>query len=454
MLAPNLKSLRRYSWANSWYAHAGRKRQGDSQLNNTKRFEMGLLGLLLAFFSVRLSIICLAPWLGSTDLHSWVKVATILYEGENPYNVTALLNWPPFWLQILFVAGKACLLTSVDFVVVVKLILVVAEAMVLVSLYVVLKDYLSVRQAPLLLLYGICLNPICVLQTCQHANFDVFVGLWTLLFVFMFLRYIETGEAQYWLMAALFAGLGIWTKTVPLFLIPFLFYQVRCISVPLRLVGGFLVFAPAMIAMSVIYVLGPAQVTEHVLQYRSSEGWFGISGILNLLGLQRFNPFYSLFFSFLYAGVLIASATYMSRCGSLSREKALGLVLMLALAIPGLGPGYAPQYIYWFLPLFILYFGIGGHQDRTAIIAFCAVAVPTYLVEYALFVPQGAFLHYLTDRLPDSFYFNLSLQGPQTLVRLPLFLAYLMLLGYLGWMGTQLDARSWFRRFRQSGTGV
>ena len=39
----------------------------------------------------------------STDLsHNWLTVASVLHEGGNPYNVTTFLNWPPVWMQLIY----------------------------------------------------------------------------------------------------------------------------------------------------------------------------------------------------------------------------------------------------------------------------------------------------------------------------------------------------------------
>jgi hypothetical protein len=106
------------------------------------------------------------------------------------------------------------------------------------------------------------------------------------------------------------------------------------------------------------------------------------------------------------------------------------LATLLLLAIPALGPGYGPQYAYWYIPAAIVSYPLLDGAWRRALVAFYAVAAVTYVVEYALLRALGRLLVAFFDgsasllRLSD----RLSTPGAVTVLRVPLFVAFLVLL--------------------------
>jgi hypothetical protein len=105
--------------------------------------------------------------------------------------------------------------------------------------------------------------------------------------------------------------------------------------------------------------------------------------------------------------------------------------LGLLAVVPGLGPGYGPQYIYWFLALLpIVFVASTNARVRRAIVLFHAVAVATYITEYAMFKSHGSFLVHLNPT-DDLKYLSggMSSQLAQACIRMPLFLAWVFMLG-------------------------
>lgn len=389
------------------------------------------LGVLLI---VRGIILAIFPHgLGSVDLRSWIEVTNLLLAGENPYTLTDKLNWPPFWMQILYVLGRLTLATSISFELLVKLLLVSVEGAVVVALYLTARRLLGADRPLRTVVVAICANPVALLLSLQHCNFDVFVGLWVLLFFGAVARFSQSGEEKHWLLGTLFLGLAIWTKTVPLCLVPVALFGIRRVSAPARLVGAFLIFAPITIAMSVIYVLTPAGVTEHVLRYRSSPGFFGVSGLLDLLDLHGVTSLTAVLFQVLFLGAIVYAAVRFYRRDTITPSALLGVILLFLMSIPVLGPGYAPQYAYWFLPLLALYYHCATGSARRVLLALHCVMVLTYIVEYALFRTHGQYLRYLIQTDTTQHLSRvLSTNAGQTLVRLPLFGLYIALLAGIG----------------------
>jgi hypothetical protein len=243
-------------------------------------------------------------------------------------------------------------------------------------------------------------------------------------------RFADSADPVDWLCAAACIGLGVFVKTVPLILAPMLAFGVRRLRWTTRVLGAALVVAPAALGVGVIYVLGPAEVSANVLHYRSYAGWFGITGLLDLAGVPGANRLYARVFEVAFVIALAALAAAASRKPRASFEDLVLIPLALLAAVPGLGPGYSPQYIYWFLALVPIAFGMSQSiWMRRSIAVFLGIAACTYIVEYAMFQSHGAFW---TTLHPTPAVFETSARwstmAGQTWIRLPLFAAWAAML--------------------------
>ncbi len=380
--------------------------------------------LLVALVTVRLLFLALMPAVHSRDLDSWIRVARLLDAGINPYRETEVLNWPPFWMQCIFAAARIAARTGWSVLHVLQGFLMVGEGLCVVTAYVVLRRCYGIAHPFRILLFGLVLNPVSVFLSCQHGNFDVFVGWWVLLTVGALVAHRQRGEPQYWLAAAFFLGMGVLTKTVPLILTPLLLLCARGQRPVTIALGLLLLLAPVAIGMSVIYTLAPAGVQANVLGYRSMGGWYGISGVLYMLGLRPWNLALQGVMPFLFgAAMVVFFFRFRKPCPG--PVQILRLALLTLVAVPTFGPGYSPPYVLWFLPLAVTYYAVAASGERRLWLGLYAVAVLTYCVEYALFESHGAFLRQL-DPSPRvaAWSGEWGSRGGQTLLRLPLFGMY------------------------------
>jgi hypothetical protein len=393
---------------------------------------------LIAAWLVRIFFMLIVPpEARSVDADSWERIGKILVAGGNPYKETTLLNWPPLWLQAIYLMTKTATFFAVPFFRVLQISLVAVESMVLIALFKLIRKVAPEANTCKIVIVGLALNPAAVLLICQHGNFDVLVALWLILFMGSLLRHSRTGSEVHWLAACLFLGLGILTKTVPLVLAPLLAGGFRRMTRPAKLLGLVLLFGPVSLGMSVIYVLAPADVTAKVLAYRSSSGWFGFSGLIHLAQVDIFLGGFNLLFYVLLGATSIGLTVLFWRRQSIGqRETVLGAALLLA-AIPALGPGYGPQYLYWFLPFLAATFAFYPGRWRWVVAGFGLICAATYVIEYAFFPSHGMFLVQMAHSGKLAAYagtFNTwsqtwaSTPEGQTLVRLPLFFCYLVLL--------------------------
>jgi len=390
-----------------------------------------LLVLLGCSWAVRAAVI--ATWPASAhsdDLTSWMTVAAQLRQGANPYVTTTIVKWPPFAIVVVWLIDHVARAISVSFFDVMRVTLIAAESAIVVVLYFLMIRFAPARTVRRTLLVGISLNPIAILFVCQHENIDVFVGLFVALALWALVVSKGADDAVPWLAGCLAVGLGAFAKTIPLVLAPLLVPGFRAASRLGRTLGLALFLGPIVLSLSVVFVLAPHAVVDNVLLYRSIRGYFGITGLLELAHLDGASRVYERVFTVvLVAGVVVLCRAAWRR-GLDARSTVLLAGLLLA-AVPALGPGYAAQYVYWFLPPLLVSYVLFGAGWRRILLACYAVAALDWIVEYALFRALGRFLVAFSPgsgrlvRLSD----RLSMQGAETTVRIPLFVAFLVLLG-------------------------
>lgn len=365
----------------------------------------------------------------SDDLTSWMTVAAQLRHGANPYVTTTIVKWPPFALVLVWTIDHLARAVSISFFEVMRLTLIAAESAVIVVLYLLMTRFASRRAVRRALLVGISFNPIAILFVCQHENIDVFVGLSVVLALWALAAAEDTADPAPWLAACLALGLGAFAKTIPLVLAPLLVPGFRAASRLARTLGLALFLGPILLSLSVVFVLAPHPVVDNVLFYRSISGYFGVTGALQRAHLPGLSHAYERAFTVALVAAVVVLAAAIWKRGLDARRSVLLAGLLLAV-VPALGPGYAPQYAYWFLPPLVASYVMFDDGWRRVLAALLAVAALDWIVEYALFRALGRFLVAFFDgsgsllRLSD----RLSTAGTQTAVRIPLFAAFLVLL--------------------------
>jgi len=365
----------------------------------------------------------------SADLRHWSAVARRLAVGENPYVSTDFLNWPPLWMQLVFGLDRIAKALGISTVLAIQLFLIAVEVGVIVATYDLLFAIgCSRRKRRWILLIGIALNPICILLVCQHGNFDVLVGFLVLLFLSAIIRWKRGGPIENWFLACFWLGLGTTLKVVPIVLAPLLLVGIRRLSHAARFLGAAVVLGPAAYGLSVLYVMNPAEITQKVIGYRSLPWRFGFTRLLRVFHLEHWIGGYSiLFVGALLACMAVIGTNVLRRVTVPDRSLICGALLLLAF-IPFAGPGYGPQYIYWFWPLVLAAFATGTRNVREVTILFSATAAATYVIEYAFRATLGGFLlGHFSSTHPLVRFTTVRLPA----LRLPLFLSYALLVGVI-----------------------
>jgi hypothetical protein len=423
----------------------------------------------------------------SLDVDYWRTALAALDEGRNPYE-TGVLNWAPLWLVVIAAVDWVAGFLGIAFWSALRVYLVLVESAVVVTLYATLLSFgaerLAVRRA---LLVGIALNPVAIILVCQHGNSDVQVGLLVTLAVAALAAHRRSRDAVAWLGACLFLGLGVLAKTVPLVLAALLAPGARRASAAERALGAALFLGPAALGVAVILVLAPAAVWDNVITYHSTRGFFGLAGMVRefaaldvrfagvtfaavavLAGValaararrplgvgeavllaeialvagvvwlvEAADRFSLLDARAHYAGAF-SLALALAAAGAfvlLWREEPLALPRLFLFSAVGLmvvvafGPGYGPQYAYWFLPSLVATYVLLDDSWRRLLQVAWVVAALTYVFEYAVVDYLGAWavgVFGSDTRLVDV---GAYLATPHhfVLFRLPLYAVYLVL---------------------------
>jgi hypothetical protein len=424
----------------------------------------------------------------SLDVDYWQGALAARDEGRNPYE-TGVLNWPPLWLVVIVALDALADLVSVAFWSVLRVYLALVESGLVVALYATLvsagADRRAVRRA---LVVGIALNPVAIILVCQHGNSDVQVGLLVTLAVAALAAHRRSRDVAAWLGGCLLLGLGVLAKTVPLVLAPLLAPGARSASRAGRALGAAVFLGPAALGVAVILVLAPEAVWKNVITYRSTRGFFGLAGtVREFADVDVHFTSVTLAAAAVLAGVAIAArvrrpltvgtavllmelavtvcvlwlvegadrfgvldarghyATFFTAALAVAATGAFlvlwreepptpsrlfllaGVALMIVVAF---GPGYGPQYAYWFLPALVATYVLLDEAWRRLLRVAWLVAALTYVIEYAVVGYLGAWAVHVFGSATWIADAGDYLSTPHHLVvyRLPLYAVYLVLI--------------------------
>ena len=120
----------------------------------------------------------------------------------------------------------------------------------------------------------------------------------------------------------------------------------------------------------------------------------------------------------------------LSREAPLPPERLFLLVAVVLLAVVAFGPGYGPQYVYWFIPALVATYVLLDDSWRRLLLVGYGVAGLTYAIEYAFIPWLGAYASESAGNPAWVADVSDALDAPERLVlfRIPLFLVYLVLI--------------------------
>lgn len=385
--------------------------------------------VLACSWIVRFEFLSILPsYAYSWDISSWERVARMLGTGENPYASTTFLNWPPLWMLAIFAMARIAEATGLEFITVLRIVLIGFE-----SLLIVLTGVLIERLAPgarlrTILLFGMALNPVCILVICQHGNFDVIATTFVMAGLIALIAHGQSRDTADWLLACMFFGLAVLTKTFPVALTALLVPGARAESWKARSLGAMCLLGPTALGIGVLYVLTPDAIARNVLHYRSRPGTFGLSGLAEWFDVQFVEQVVRLSGSML-APLIAAGVVAAWWWVKPDPKRVILAAALILLAIPTLGPGFGPQYAAWFVaPLVAVYPAVSGRM-RLALQVAWAVSALTYFILYGYASDLGQFMTFLSGSPREIAFSRFATEfAGQTLISLPMFLSWVGLL--------------------------
>jgi hypothetical protein len=262
----------------------------------------------------------------------------------------------------------------------------------LAAIYLLLRTLRPASSCRRLLVIGYCLNPLLILLTAQHGNFDALLMVWVVLFLYFLIRFRNSSDAVDWLLAAGCLGIAVFIKQFPLVLWPLLAPGARQLDWRSRLAGPLLMIAPASLSLAPMFVLAPDAIMRNVVEYRGLGNTFGVVGLITLAGVSNFLPVYSHVFT---AAVLAATVVVAIALWRHDWRHECDPVLFSAMILLGLftlGSGYGSQYWFWVVPLLLVCYPNFRRGLKKAIWFSMAVVVATNVFEYAVEQNLGRFL--------------------------------------------------------------
>jgi hypothetical protein len=251
------------------------------------RISHPLIFLFLVALLVRLVPLVLLPVGAAYDIESFRLVGEALLNGEDVYTSAAAGRHPYFPLQ-MYTIGAATYLshtTPLPFIVWLKLPATLADVLITFVIYESFQHWGKSEAASLhwALLYA--LNPISVLVSAYHGQFDAIPVLLLLLawYSYRFGRRI--------IRSAILLGFAILSKTWPLVFLPIAFirlpnhrqrfgYTFLALSIPILFTTAYVVW----------FNTDPVPMLRRTLTHAGVPGYWGLSTLIYLPGGLMFNP--------------------------------------------------------------------------------------------------------------------------------------------------------------------
>jgi hypothetical protein len=345
-----------------------------SQTPRTPSSVRAVVLLLLAALIPRLVLAALS-YGASFDINSWHLLGQAILHGENPYGPAGAgrANWGPVWpwtCGLMLALGHV---TYLPFHFLIKVPASLAD----VGIALLIRHLLLARGLPqrtaFLVALGYALDPVAILVSGAHGQFDAMPALLALGALAAFPALLSS---------ALLLGLGIATKTWVALLLPFFLQRVA--GWRSRTAYGVLAVIPFVALLLPYYVGAPAGVREHVLAYAGGvdHGWAAVLRVaLNFAhGARRISEMTTPTW-ILPAGRLLVLAGLLVVLVAARRKPIEDAVSAALLAFYVTSAGVGTQYFLWLLPF--------AHLRRERwLVAYVAAALIAAIGFYLVFFPE------------------------------------------------------------------
>jgi len=301
-----------------------------------KRFKklnivISLLAVVIGFY-LRFSLAYFS--IGNNDINAYHYVVGVVSQGKNIYALSHRYNYSPFWFLILLALDKSnSLFFKLPFHFLIKSFFIIVDLASLFVLYKISKlKKLFFSQVAV----GFFFNPISILITGHHGQFENVAIFFILLGVYF---YLKKGFKKLGWFLFLIGGVIKHIVFNQVLAVLNFFYQKKK-KVILLFVLSVIIFLATFIPF---WKQGKEGIISHVFMYRSQEGKYGITFLLEKISfLKQFSFYYRylfiiffFLFSFYYRGkniiktVLVNSLFFLAFTSGMADQY---LILPLAFA--------------------------------------------------------------------------------------------------------------------------
>ena len=315
-----------------------------------------LLVILVALF-VRLIPTIVLPVGAGYDIESFRLVGAALLNGEDVYTSAAVGRHPYLPMQMYWIglAFYLHLKTAVPFVVLIKLLPVLVDVGITAVIFQTCQRWQKSNLEAAVWALCFALNPIAILVSAYHGQFDSVPVLLLLLAWY----WAEFGQRNAQSAAAL--GFAILNKTWPIVMLPIIL--IRKLNWKNWVIySGFALGIPILFTAAYVWLLetDPEPMLQRALTHTGPNGYWGISAILALLKKQiaAFEPIYD---------TLVAWRRWLILAAGLftlwwTRKETIPAALTtIILAVFTVSSGMGIQWLLWVVPFAIL-------EDRKSVV--------------------------------------------------------------------------------------
>lgn len=311
--------------------------------------------VLLIALLVRLVPAVLLPRGAEYDIESFRRVAETLLKGGTVYDsplVAGRHPYLPFQLYLIWGAGYVSNVGKLPFVFLVKLVPILADAALAALIFkIALNSGRTLASAfSLSLLYA--LNPIAILVSAYHGQFDGETVL--LLALAWYFYHFGRQDARRFGVSALMLGLAILNKSWPVIFLPIVFFRLK--STKQRVAYALIALATPVVFTAfyvIVFHQTPLPLLHRTLTHAGVPGWWGASALVSLTwhltgwgkDLLTWLAQYGRWF-------VIAGAVCVYWVTK--RQRAIDALLTLLLALYVLTSGFGLQWALWVVPVAIL----------------------------------------------------------------------------------------------------
>lgn len=305
--------------------------------------------VLLAALLARLIPALLLPVGATYDIESYKLVTDGLLSGQEVY-AAALGRHPylPFQMVIMGASALMAQWTNIPYVVAIKLPTILADvAITALIIHSARREWLSENYAfHLGWLYA--LNPVSILVTAYHGQFEA-VTLFLALLAWFYWRFARRPLAS-----AVGLGLAILNKTWPVIFLPLLVLRMRSRRQQIYY-AAVAVAIPALITLAYILLFSPnvRPMLLRILTHRGVAGYWGPTAVLAMLG-QTAPAAQSLFDTVLVFRTWLLLAAGVAAVWITRQQSLLNAMVTTMLCIFVITIGIGIQWLVWLIPFAVL----------------------------------------------------------------------------------------------------